>query len=402
MKKVKVLQVNCVYKFGSTGKIMYDIHKCLLNNGHESIVVYGRGKGVKEINVHKSSTELEGKMHSVFSRLFAVDFGYSPIATVNLIRIIKREKPDIVHLQCMNGHFVNVYKLLTYLKNNKIKTVLSLHAELMHTAGCAHAYDCEKFKTGCYDCHQIKGYISKYFRDDAKYCFELMKNAYKGFENLMVVGVSEWVTNRAKQSSIFDSVKFTAITNGIETDVFKPHDASKVRKELNIPENKKILLHVSPKITDNLKGIHRVAELANRMKSYQFIVVGDGSDKISLPENVIKIPHTYDQDKLAEYYSLANCFLMTSSRETCPTVCIEAITCGCNVVGFNVGGVSETIPQEMGETVEPFDMDAYEKAVRKWADIKAPKEFVNQLHFDWSREEMTRKYIKVYDELLNL
>ena len=103
-----------------------------------------------------------------------------------------------------------------------------------------------------------------------------------------------------------------------------------------------------------------------------------------------------------KFYSLADCFLMTSSRETCPTVCIESVTCGCNVVGFNVGGVPETIPQGMGEVVEPFDMDAYEKVVRKWADIKASEEYINKLHFDWAREEMTRKYIEVYKRLLNL
>ena len=399
---MKVLQINCVYKYGSTGKIMYDIHKCLLDKGHESVVVYGRGEKVNEEGVYKSSTELEGKIHSVFSRLFGVDFGYSPIATTNLIKIIKKEKPDIVHLQCMNGHFVNLYRLLDFLKSKKINTVLSLHAELMHTAGCAHAYDCEKWKTECYDCPQIKGDISKYFRDDAKHCFELMKNAYSNFNNLVVVGVSEWVTERAKQSAIFDSVKFKAIKNGIETDIFRPRDVSGLRKKMNIPEDKKILLHISPNISEKLKGINRVVELANRMNDYQFIVVGNNSNKISFPENVIILPHTYNQDELAEYYSLADCFLMTSSRETCPTVCLEAVACGCNVVGFDVGGVPETIPQEMGEVVEPFDMDSYEKAVRKWAGIKTPEEYINKLHFDLSREEMTRKYIEVYENLLNL
>ena len=67
---MKVLQVNCVYKVGSTGKIMYDIHKDLQITGYESAVVYGRGKKVVEPNVYKNSTELEGKIHSVFSRLF--------------------------------------------------------------------------------------------------------------------------------------------------------------------------------------------------------------------------------------------------------------------------------------------------------------------------------------------
>ena len=71
---MKVLQINCVYKRGSTGKIMYDIHNCLLEKGYESVVVYGRGAKTHDAGVYKSSTELEGKMHSVFSRLFGVDF----------------------------------------------------------------------------------------------------------------------------------------------------------------------------------------------------------------------------------------------------------------------------------------------------------------------------------------
>ena len=397
---MKVLQINCVYKFGSTGKIMYDIHKCLLDKGHESVVVYGRGKKVDEPNVYKSSTEIEGKIHSVFSRLFGVDFGYSPIATENLIRIIRKEKPDIVHLQCMNGHFVNVYHLLKFLKSKKINTVLTLHAELMHTAGCAHAYNCEKWKTQCYDCPRIQGYVSKYFRDDAKHCYTLMKNACEGFENLTIVGVSEWVTNRAKQSAIFESAKFKTITNGIDTKVFQLCHSEKTREKLNIPKNKKIILHVTPNFTEKLKGGHYVIELANRMKDYQFVVVGGNSDKVQVPENVKAILHTSNQKELAEYYSMSDCLVMTSSRETFPTVCLEASSCGCSIVGFDVGGVSETIPQGMGEVIEPFDMDAYEKAVRKWADIKASEDYVNKLHFDWSREEMTRKYVEVYKATL--
>ena len=41
---MKILQVNCVYKKGSTGKIVEDIHNVLIDNGIESVVCYGRGK----------------------------------------------------------------------------------------------------------------------------------------------------------------------------------------------------------------------------------------------------------------------------------------------------------------------------------------------------------------------
>lgn len=395
---MKILQINCVYKVGSTGNIMFDIHKCLREMGHESVVIYGRGETVEEEKVYKSSTEFEGKIHSVFSKLFGMEYAYSRLSTDRAINIIKKERPDVVHLHCLNGHFINIYRILEFLKKSGIKTVISLHAEMMYTAGCSHAMDCEKWKTECYSCPKIKGYISTYFRDDARHCYDLIKTAYKDFNNLIIVGVSQWVTNRAKQSPMLKDNKFKTITNGINTDVFQAYDATILRKKLNIPDDKKIILHVSPNVTDALKGVDNVIELANRMKDYQFIVIGEHSDRINVPENVMTVSHIKNQVKLAEYYSLADCFVMTSSRETYPTVCIEAIACGCNVVGFNVGGVPETIPDGMGETVEAFDMDAFEKAVRKWADIKASKEYIKKLHYDLSRQEMTRKYVEVYKE----
>ncbi|MDN5346109.1 MAG: putative colanic acid biosynthesis glycosyltransferase [Petrotoga sp.] len=41
--KMKVLQVNTVCGTGSTGRIAADIHKMLIEQGHESVVAYGRG-----------------------------------------------------------------------------------------------------------------------------------------------------------------------------------------------------------------------------------------------------------------------------------------------------------------------------------------------------------------------
>ncbi len=397
---MKILQVNCVYKVGSTGKITYDIHQCLLKEGHQSIVVYGRGAKVRDAGVYKNSTELEGKVHSVLSRLFGVDFGYSPIATAVLFRIIKKEKPDIVHLQCLNGHFVNVYRLLNFLKKKNIKTVLSLHAEIMHTAGCQHALDCQKWQTACYKCEYVKGHISKHFRDDAKRCFTLMKTACQGFRNLTVVGVSKWITDRAKQAPIFEGARFDTVVNGIETDVFTPRDTTRIREQLHLPKDKKIVLHVTPNIRDKQKGIHHVVELARRMSEYRFVVVGGTPDIQDLPDNMVCIPLTYNQDALAEYYSVADCLVMTSTRETCPTVCLEAVACGCKVVGFDTGGVKETIPEGMGEVVELFDMDAFETAVKKWIDVEISDALVKKLHFDLSRDAMTKKYIQIYENLL--
>ena len=48
---MKILQVNCVYKTGSTGKITADLHNALKKHGIDAVVCDGRGNKVTEPNV---------------------------------------------------------------------------------------------------------------------------------------------------------------------------------------------------------------------------------------------------------------------------------------------------------------------------------------------------------------
>ena len=50
---MKVLQMNCVYGNGSTGKIVYAIHRYLQKQGIDSYVIYGMGDKVAENNVFR-------------------------------------------------------------------------------------------------------------------------------------------------------------------------------------------------------------------------------------------------------------------------------------------------------------------------------------------------------------
>ncbi|MDF2522783.1 MAG: hypothetical protein K0R31_424, partial [Clostridiales bacterium] len=135
---MKIIQINAVYPIGSTGKIVHDIHTHLLENGYESVVCYGRGKVLDEQYVYKIAPELIMKMQSLWSKITGYAYAGCYISTKNLINIIKSERPDIVHLHCINSYTVNIYKLLDFLKVNNIPTVLTLHAEFMHTAGCGY------------------------------------------------------------------------------------------------------------------------------------------------------------------------------------------------------------------------------------------------------------------------
>ena len=395
---MKILQVNCVYNSGSTGKIVYDICGGLKNKNIEAVVCYGRGKKVNETNVYKVSTELEAKIHSVFWRLFGVQFGFSPVATAKTINIIKKQKPDVVHLHCLNGNFINVYKLLDFLKKENIKTIITLHDEIMNNTGCYHAFECEKWKTECSKCSRINGKISRFFRDDAKYCYNKMKKAFDRFKDLTVIGVSEWLTERAKLSPIFPkNTRFETVDNGIDTDTFTKAGFEELYEKYGIPKDKKIILHVTPNFNHPIKGGKYVLEAAEKLPNYQFIIVGFNGDESVLPENVLPINHTQDKEELAKFYSLADVTLLTSKRETFSMVVAESLSCATPVVGFKAGAPETITIPEYSSFVEYGNIELLCEKIEKMLDTALDKNEISQkAKLKYSLESMVENYINLY------
>lgn len=197
------------------------------------MVCYGRGKKVNEPNVYKTCGELYSKLNNLLSRFTGIMYGGCFFSTNRLISIIKKEKPDIVHLQCINGYFVNIYRLVNWLKKNNIKTVLTLHAEFMFTANCGHSFDCEGWKTNCGKCPKFKEETKSLLFDGTARSFKKMQKAFAGFkkENLIIVSVSPWLMERAKQSPILAGKQHTVVMNGLDTIVIakKTNDRNRER-----------------------------------------------------------------------------------------------------------------------------------------------------------------------------
>lgn len=400
---MKILQINCVYKKGSTGKIVEDIHNVLLDSGMESVVCYGRGERINEPFVYKTSSELEAKLNNLKSRLGGLQYGGCAFATRKLIKIIKKEKPDVVHLQCINGFFVNIYKLVEFLKKNKIKTVLTLHAEFMHTGSCGHAYECEKWKTGCGKCPDLQKSTYSYFFDQTARAWKKMKSAFDGFENLKVVSVSPWLENRALQSPIMDKFEHLTILNGVDCETFKLCEAYDLRKKLGL-ENKYVIVHVTASFTSAVKGGQYIRELANRLKEKAVIVVIGSYEKAeNLPENIIDIGRVESRAELARYYSMADLSVITSKKETFSMPVAESLCCGTPVVGFLAGGPETIAITEYSDFVEYGDIDKLENIVEKYMSMKFDKrEIALEAREKYSKQRMTREYIGAYKNLLNL
>jgi len=68
---MKVLQINTVCGIGSTGRIVTDIHKMLIEQGHESVVAYGRGTAHNCDNTIKIGNNLDFYTHALKTRIIA-------------------------------------------------------------------------------------------------------------------------------------------------------------------------------------------------------------------------------------------------------------------------------------------------------------------------------------------
>lgn len=397
---MKVLQVNCVYRKGSTGKIVYDLHRQLVDEGIASVVCYGRGEKVREPDVYKTCPEVLAKWNNLLSRFTGMMYGGCYISTRQLISRIKKEKPDIVHLQCINGYFVNIYRLISWLKKHHIRTVLTLHAEFMHTGNCGYALDCNKWESGCGGCPRVRTEMKSLLFDRTHHAWEKMRRAFDGFSELKITSVSPWLMKRAECSPILKAHTHMTILNGIDVNVFHPSDPQQLRQKYGL-EGKRIVFHVTAAFstaTGHIKGGRFVLELAERMKNENvvFLVAAGNCDSgVTFPDNVIFLGNISDQKLLAQYYSLADVTLLTSKRETFSMPVAESLCCGTPVVGFEAGAPEQIALPQYSRFVSYGDTAALKAAVEEAFSMKK-SEISAAAAKKYAKDVAAKKYMELY------
>lgn len=401
----KVLQVNCVWRKGSTGKITADIHRELLRQGVESVVCYGRGTVIDEPYVYKTCGELYSKANNALTRITGVMYGGCGASTKNLISVIQKEQPDIVHLQCINGYFVNIFKLITWLKEHHVKTVVTLHAEFMHTANCGNALDCDKWRTGCGNCPRLRQETGSLFRDGTAESWKRMKRAFEGFEkDCVAVSVSPWLMERARQSPILGALRHEVVLNGINTQVFRPYETAELRKQHGLTAEQ-VVFHATAYFSADpahIKGGSHVLELAERLRheDVKIFVAGSHDDHMDVPENVVLLGRLSDQTQLAQYYSMADVTLLTSKKETFSMIVAESLCCGTPIVGMKAGGPEAIALPDYSGFVPQGDLDGLEKLLRRALNSPKDPAIAAAGKAAYSAEAMCGAYFKVYQELL--
>lgn len=405
---MKILQINSDFQNSSTGKITESLHHMLLDYGQDSFVCYGRNTGINDERVFPTISNLGSKFQHLLCNIVGDPYSCCFTSTERVINNIEKIKPDIVHLQCINGYFTNIYKLLTWLGDHEYNTVLTLHAEFMYTGGCDHAFDCEKWLSGCNDCN---GENNSTFKKKSPEIFNKFQKSFSHFktDKLIIVSVSDWLKTRAMQSPILKRFKHYCVMNGVNTDVF--HFIEHSNNYFKTLEYDFLLFHVSagfnPDSNDNKGGKYIVdvaKKLINRgINAKVMVAASSGTFDCELPKNVEYIGRVSDQNKMAQLYSQADLTLVLSKRETFSMPVAESLCCGTPVSGFKSGGPECIALREYSCFVDYGDVDTLvDKICGQVYNINAnlKKHISEAAATKYSQDRMCKEYLDIYKQFL--
>lgn len=391
--KLLLIDVNC--KDSSTGNIVYDLYTSVNESGHEAKVCYGRGTKLSENGIYKFGIDIETKIHALLTRLTGFTGCFSYFSTRRLLKFIEDYKPDVIHIHELHAYFVNIKPLINYIKKKNIKTVFTFHCEFMYTGKCGHSYECTNWKTFCHKCPHLLDYPKTLFFDHTKYMFNQKKELFSNWNNLLITTPSSWLENRVKQSFLKDK-NIQVIHNGIDSNIFYPRKTEDFKRNLNINPKTKIVLSLAPNLLSDAKGGKDVLQIAKKLKEkdIMFILIGVDEKNVGESDNTIIKPRIYDKNQLAKYYSVADLFCICSKKENYPTVCLEALSCGTPVVGYDTGGTKETAPYPYGEFVDYGDIEGLSNLIEKKL---IEKNYINdEFRYQLSNSYMNELYKEIY------
>lgn len=262
------------------------------------------------------------KVYTIASPLISRTSRYRALLNLHLVEeVLERERPDIVE----SG---DPYQLAW-------KAVASGRGLDIPVVGFYHSHFPEAY---------IRS-VAKYFGKVAIAIAEdvsrnYVKALYNSFERTFVPSpilarlLLDWGVEHVE-----------SIDLGVDTEVFRPEESTTntIRKELEIPTDKKLLLYVGRLASEkNVRTMFdAVAELNRRAPGeYHLLAVGDGTLRPALlrlkeeTQSVTWVQFCADSERLASIYRAADLFVHPGIQETFGLVTLESQASGTPVVGI--------------------------------------------------------------------
>lgn len=401
---MKIVQINAVYEYSSTGRNTTEMHEYLRALGHDSYV-FCTNKNIPEINVFQMGCKCDYKIHSLLSHLTDGQGLYSKRSTKRLLNHLELIQPDVVLLGNLHANYIHYPSLLKYLANKDIATVVVLHDVWFFTGHCCYYTEdhCGKWLTGCENCPALAKYNKSWFWDNTANNFQKKLTSFRAIPRLSVVGVSKWVADEARKSPIFANAKrIDYIYNWIDLQKFFPREGNTIREKLNL--NDRFVLVSVAQGWSEVKGLFKIFEVAKKMPEERFVLVGSMRYKGEFPSNVISVGVTSNTDELAQYYSMADALLVCSIQETFGKVSAEALACGTPVVANNSTANPEIAGEECGKSYEEGVLEQIVTAIREIktsGKTEYKNRCVERAVKEFNLENQLQKYLNLFVEMVS-
>ncbi|RPI75871.1 MAG: glycosyltransferase, partial [Ignavibacteriales bacterium] len=236
--------------------------------------------------------------------------------------------------------------------------------------GCHYAGSCLNYRHSCGNCPYLKSPGEKDFS------FKILKKKKELFRdiNITIVTPSNWLKECAKKSSLFEDFKVEVIPYAIDLDLYKPMEKSQARRQLNLPDDKILILFGSMSVTDERKGFsffreslislyNQKPQLKDKIK---IIVFGRTEEEIKkdIPFDMHFWGRISNDKTLATLYNASDFFVAPSLEDNYPNTVMESLSCGLPVAAFNSGGLSDMIHHKLnGYLAEPANTESLKDGI---------------------------------------
>lgn len=314
------------------------------------------------------------------------------------------KRADVIHLHWINQGMLSIREIGKIVASGK-KIVWTMHDMWAFTGICHHAGQCNHFEKGCGMCP----YLNNPSKHDISYSTFLLKQAAYSQGSIHFVACSNWLKELAVKSKLTTHHKVSAIANPINTELYKPNDKITLRKAMNLPTDKKIILFAAAKVSDKRKGIDYLVEaskiiLNQKDNNILFLIAGGNSEEIieQLALPAISVGYVVSAD-MPNIYNVADLFVTPSLQENLPNTIMESMACATPCVGFNIGGIPEMIDHKQNGYVANYK-DAQDLANGlMWVLQESATETLsdnarNKVVTNYSEATIAKRYIEIYNK----
>ena len=356
MPRLAIAQVNASAGGGGAEGIARQLHRGFRSRGHDATLFVGRGPatgpGVRTFPADWQTRlrhALVGPLRIADRRRGRESFHYP--ATRRLLANLARTA-DIVHLHNLHGGFFDL-RVLPEL-SRAVPVVLTLHDAWLLSGHCAHSFECERWRTGCGSCPDLRIYPAVEV-DDTAANWQRKRAIYRRAQ-LHAAVPSAWLARRVEASMLAPAIEeLRVIPNGVDLATFRTGDRQAARLELGIAGHDPILLYVGSELATNpfkdLATVERAAAIAAELleRNLTLILLGDRGDERRTGRVAIRsIPFQEAADDTARHYQAADLLVHAAHADTFPTTVLEAMACGTPVIATAVGGIAEQVRSTAG------------------------------------------------------